>query len=106
MAGEDRRHVRENEEVLKMASIYCATTRQPGVQVVLILRRRLRLRLRRRRRVPLRLVRGWQQADAGGYYGVASVMASYDHQGWYYGNWQPYYQQQQCYEVPNAGCSM
>ncbi len=23
MAGEDRRHVRENEEVLKMDSIYC-----------------------------------------------------------------------------------
>ncbi|KAF0907243.1 hypothetical protein E2562_015749 [Oryza meyeriana var. granulata] len=41
---------------------------------------------------------------AGGYYGVAP--APYDHQGWYYGNRHPYYQQQQCYEDPNAGCSV
>uniref|UniRef100_A0A0E0LN41 HMA domain-containing protein n=1 Tax=Oryza punctata TaxID=4537 RepID=A0A0E0LN41_ORYPU len=32
--------------------------------------------------------------------------APYDHQGWYYGNRHPYYQQQQCYEDPNAGCSV
>uniref|UniRef100_A0A0D9X1B1 HMA domain-containing protein n=1 Tax=Leersia perrieri TaxID=77586 RepID=A0A0D9X1B1_9ORYZ len=44
----------------------------------------------------------------GGYYGMAPVPApaAYDHQGWYYGNRNPYYQQQQCYEDPNAGCSI
>uniref|UniRef100_A0A0E0AMG8 HMA domain-containing protein n=1 Tax=Oryza glumipatula TaxID=40148 RepID=A0A0E0AMG8_9ORYZ len=50
------------------------------------------------------------QAPAG-YYGVAppaaAAAAPYDHQGWYYGNRQPYYHQQQCYEDPNAGgCSV
>lgn len=47
------------------------------------------------------------QAPAG-YYGVAPPPAApYDHQGWYYGNRQPYYHQQQCYEDPNAGgCSV
>lgn len=40
----------------------------------------------------------------GGYYGVPV----HDHQGWYHGNRQPYYQQQQpyCGEDPNAGCSV
>ncbi|KAG8099405.1 hypothetical protein GUJ93_ZPchr0013g37570 [Zizania palustris] len=42
----------------------------------------------------------------GGYYGVPPAPKPYDHQGWYYGNRHPYYQQQQCSEDPNAGCSL
>ena len=49
---------------------------------------------------------GGNKPVTSGYYGVASVTASYDHQGWYYGNRQPYYQQQQCYEDPNTGCNI
>ncbi|CAM0906684.1 unnamed protein product [Alopecurus aequalis] len=49
----------------------------------------------------------YRPAPPGGYYGVPV----HDHQGWYYGNRQPYYphQQQQpayCSEDPNAGCSV
>ncbi|XP_040381949.1 protein PYRICULARIA ORYZAE RESISTANCE 21-like [Oryza brachyantha] len=50
---------------------------------------------------------GGSKPAPGGYYGaVAPAPAPYDHQGWYCGNRHPYYQQQQCYEDPNAGCSI
>uniref|UniRef100_A0ACD5UKN3 Uncharacterized protein n=1 Tax=Avena sativa TaxID=4498 RepID=A0ACD5UKN3_AVESA len=48
----------------------------------------------------------YRPAPPGGYYGVPV----HDHQGWYYGNRQPYYQHQHqqpyCSEDPNAGCSV